>query len=187
VLTLIMVIFLALLNFVQAIRMAILSDIADFLDEKLSSFLINISFKTNIAKMQKKFDDEKVIEAAKIAFAHQMILKLPKGYETDIGMWGTKLSAGQRQRIALARAFYGDPKLVILDEPNSNLDTEGEAALAHCLVEAKKRKITTIIISHRQQIIENVDKILVLVAGEAKAFGDKEEVIKKMTNNGQLN
>ena len=83
----------------------------------------------------------------------------------------------------MARAFYGDPKLVILDEPNSNLDSEGEAALANCLVEAKKRKITTIIISHRQQIIQNVDKILVLMNGEAKAFGAKEDVIKKLADN----
>lgn len=151
-----------------------------YLPQDVELFSGNI--KTNIAKMQKKFEDENVIEAANIAFAHQMILKLPKGYETDIGIWGTKLSAGQRQRIALSRAFYGDPKLVILDEPNSNLDTEGEAALANCLVEAKKRKITTIIISHRERVIQNVDKILVLVNGEAKAFGPKEEVMKKLSN-----
>lgn len=141
--------------------------------------LFSGSVKSNIAKMHKNFEDKDVTTAANIAFAHQMILKLPKGYETDIGIWGTKLSAGQRQRIALARAFYGNPKLVILDEPNSNLDNEGEEALANCLIEAKKRKITVLIISHREKIISHVDKILVLVNGEAKAFGTKEEISKK--------
>lgn len=149
-----------------------------YLPQDVELFSGNI--KTNIAKMQKDFDDKDVIGASELAFAHQMILKLPKGYETDIGIWGTKLSAGQRQRIALARAFYGNPKLVILDEPNSNLDTEGEAALANCLIESRKRKITVLIISHREKVIQNVDKILVLVNGEAKAFGDKDDVIKKL-------
>lgn len=155
-----------------------------YLPQDIELFSGNI--KTNIARMEKKFDDKAVIEAAQIANVHQMILKLPKGYETDIGMWGTKISAGQRQRIALARAFYGNPKLVILDEPNSNLDTEGDNALANCLIEAKKRGITTIIISHRQQIIQNVDKILVLVSGEAKVFGSKEEVMKAMSGKQQI-
>lgn len=149
-----------------------------YLPQDIELFSGNV--KTNIARMQKKFDDKAVMEAAQIAFAHQMILRLPKGYETDIGMWGTKISAGQRQRIALARAFYGNPKLVILDEPNSNLDSEGDNALANCLIEAKKRGITTIIISHRPQIINNVDKILVIVNGEAKAFGGRDEVMKKL-------
>jgi PrtD family type I secretion system ABC transporter len=149
--------------------------------------LFSGTVKSNIARMQQKFDDNKVIEAAQIACAHQMILKLPKCYETDIGAWGTKISAGQRQRIALARAFYGNPRLVILDEPNSNLDTQGDSALASCLTNAKQRGITTIIISHRQQIIKNVDKILVLVGGEAKIFGDKKEVMKKLQIPEQIN
>lgn len=147
-----------------------------YLPQDIELFSGNV--KNNIAKMHKEFDDKDVIKAAETAFAHQMILKLPKGYETDIGIWGTKLSAGQRQRIALARAFYGNPKLVILDEPNSNLDSEGEEALANCLAEAKKQKITVLIISHREKIIQKVDKILVLVNGEAKAFGSREEISK---------
>ena len=135
--------------------------------------------------MDKKPDDKKVIEAAKLACVHEMILKLPKGYETDIGIWGSNISAGQRQRIALARAFYGDVKFVVLDEPNSNLDQEGEAALVNCLKFAKEKKITVLIISHRQQVLEAVDKILVLYDGEAKFFGLRDEVLEKLRG-GQL-
>ncbi len=142
--------------------------------------LFNGDIKTNIARMNKKADDKTVIAAAKMACVHEMILKLPKGYETDIGPWGTKISSGQRQRIALARAFYGNPKLIVLDEPNSNLDQEGEMALAKAIENAKEKNITVLVISHRTSIIKVVDKILVMHDGEAKLFGPKNEILAKM-------
>ena len=142
--------------------------------------LFNGDIKTNIARMNKKADDKTVIAAAKMACVHDMILKLPKGYETDIGPWGTKISSGQRQRIALARAFYGNPKLIVLDEPNSNLDQEGEIALAKAIENAREKNITVLVISHRTSIVKVVDKILVMYDGEAKLFGPKSEILAKM-------
>jgi len=165
------------------------ADIMSWKDEELTNYLgylpqdvelFNGSIKINIARMDKKGADEKIVNAAKMAHVHDMILKLPRGYETDIGVWGANISAGQRQRIALARAFYGDPKVVILDEPNSNLDQAGELALLNCLKMAKLKKTTVIIVSHRQQILAAVDKILVMVDGEAKFFGPRNEVLEQL-------
>jgi PrtD family type I secretion system ABC transporter len=149
--------------------------------------LFNGSIKQNIARMDKKAKDEDVVKAAQLAHTHNLILNLPKSYETDIGSWGSSISAGQRQRIGLARAFYGNPKLVILDEPNSNLDQEGEVALAMTLKQASRQKITTIVISHRQNVLGAVEKILVVHDGEAKIFGPRDEVLKKLQeiNNGK--
>jgi len=149
--------------------------------------LFNGTIKQNIARMNKKAKDEDVVKAAGLAHTHNLILNLPKSYETDIGAWGANISAGQRQRIGLARAFFGNPKLVILDEPNSNLDQEGEVALAMTLKQAKKQKITTIVISHRQNVLQAVEKILVIHGGEAKIFGPRDEVLKKLQemNNGE--
>lgn len=144
--------------------------------------LFNGSIKQNIARMDKDAQSEAVIKAAQMANVHNLIVNLPKSYETDIGSWGTKISAGQRQRIGLARAFYGNPKLLILDEPNSNLDQEGELALAMALKKAKENKITTIVISHRQNILQAVEKILVIHNGEAKMFGPRDEVLKNLQN-----
>ncbi len=165
------------------------ADILNWKQEEISKYvgylpqdieLFNGTIKQNIARMDKKAKDQDIIKAAQLAHSHNLIINLPKSYETDIGAWGTKISAGQRQRIGLARAFYGLPKLVILDEPNSNLDHEGEVALAMTLKQAKKQKITTIIISHRQNILQAVDKILVIHSGEAKIFGPRDEVLKKL-------
>ena len=142
--------------------------------------LFSGSVKDNIARMNKNANDADIIRAAQMSCAHQMILKLPKAYETDIGAWGTNISSGQRQRIALARAFYGNPKLLILDEPNSNLDLEGEKSLISALKNAKKKEITTLIISHRNNILKAVDKILVLNEGEAKLFGPTLDVINTL-------
>ncbi len=130
--------------------------------------------------MDKNAKSDDIVKAAQMAYAHDLIVRLPKSYETDIGSLGSKISAGQRQRIGLARAFYGQPKLVILDEPNSNLDQDGEIALAMALKNAKNKKITTIVISHRQNILQAVDKILVLHNGEAKIFGNRDDVLKKL-------
>lgn len=142
--------------------------------------LFNGSIKLNIARMDKDADTAKIVEAAKIAGVHEMILSLPNGYETEIGIGGSVLSAGQRQRVALARAFYGAPKLIVLDEPNSNLDQEGDAALVAALKYAKEKNITTIIVSHRPSIMSCVDKILVLKDGAVVAFGPTKEVLEKL-------
>lgn len=136
------------------------------------------TIKENIARMG-EVDPEAVVEAAKKSGAHSMILALPQGYDTKIeGLKG--LSAGQMQRIALARALYKDPKVVVLDEPYSNLDHEGEQALLFALSELKRNKVTTLIISHRMDLIRQVDKILYLQEGLIKYYGLKDKVLKEM-------
>ena len=109
-----------------------------------------------------------------------MILKLPDGYETDIGSSGNNLSGGQKQRVALARAFYKKPKLVILDEPNANLDVAGEEALAGALRQAKTSGMSAIVISHRPSILAVVDKVLVLQDGAVAAYGNTEDILRQM-------
>jgi len=136
----------------------------------------------NIARLG-LVDDELVVEAAKQAGAHEAILKLPNGYDTPIGEGGTALSGGMRQRIGLARALYGDPRLIILDEPNANLDEEGERALARALQTMKAAKRTVIMITHRPSILANVDKVMVMTFGQVLAFGPRDEVIAKMRGN----
>jgi PrtD family type I secretion system ABC transporter len=142
--------------------------------------LFNGSVKQNIARMETEIDADAVVAAAKIAGAHDMILKLPNGYETDIGFSGNNLSGGQKQRVALARAFYKQPKVVILDEPNANLDVLGEEALSNALVESKKLGITVIVISHRPSILAVVDKILVIKDGTVSAYGKTADILKQM-------
>ena len=139
--------------------------------------LFDGSIKDNIARMKEKVPDEEIIKAAKFASIHDLIIKLPKSYESN----ASNLSAGQRQRVGLARAFFGNPKFVVLDEPNSNLDTEGDKGLIDTIANAKKEKITTIIISHRPSILSAVDKILVLHDGQAKMFDEAKKVIKEMS------
>lgn len=134
----------------------------------------------NIARMDMNANDEDVLHAANLAGVHDLILQLPKGYDTDIGYDGGILSGGQKQRIGLARAFYGDPKILILDEPNANLDSFGEAALSLALTRAKEQKITTIIISHRTSILAAADKILAVKDGTVAMFGPKAEVLDKL-------
>lgn len=141
--------------------------------------------KENIARLSKDIDPAKVLAAAKISGAHDMISKLPQGYETDIGLAGSLLSGGQRQRVGLARAFYGDPKLIILDEPNSNLDEKGEQALVQAITEATKRHATVIIVSHRPSILAFVDMIMVVQEGMIAAYGPKEEVMSKLSKAAQ--
>jgi ABC-type protease/lipase transport system fused ATPase/permease subunit len=134
----------------------------------------------NIARMAVEPNSEAVLEAARAAGAHEMILRLPKGYDTRIGEAGTVLSAGQRQRIALARALYGQPFLVVLDEAHSNLDNEGEIALNQAIVAAKARKAIVILIAHRPSALATCDKVLFLANGTQQAFGPRDEVLQKV-------
>jgi ATP-binding cassette subfamily C protein PrsD len=134
----------------------------------------------NIARFEPEPDSTEVIKAAEAAAVHQMILRLPKGYDTEIGEAGTALSAGQRQRIALARALYKEPFLVVLDEPNSNLDGEGEVALSHAIASVRKRGGIAIIVALRPKALDECDLALFMQAGQMKAFGPKAEVLAKI-------
>ena len=134
----------------------------------------------NISRMSASGDPQKIVEAARVAGVHDMILKLPRGYDTNIGSEGGMLSGGQKQRIALARALYGNPKFIVLDEPNANLDGEGEAALAQALIKAKAHGASTILISHRKEILKMVDKIVYLQHGRVAIAGPRDEVLKRM-------
>jgi ATP-binding cassette subfamily C protein/ATP-binding cassette subfamily C protein EexD len=136
----------------------------------------------NIARLN-EVDDEAVFAAARAAGAHEAILRLPNGYDTVIGEGGIALSGGMRQRVGLARAMYGSPSLVILDEPNSNLDEEGERALSFALANLKKDGRTVIIVTHRPGILSAVDKMLVMSFGQALAFGEREDVVSRMRGN----
>jgi PrtD family type I secretion system ABC transporter len=133
----------------------------------------------NIARFEELVPDA-VNRAAQIANAHEMILRLPEGYDTQIGEGGSVLSGGQRQRIGLARAIYNMPCLVVLDEPNANLDAEGEAALRVTLKRLKELKRTVIIISHKRSTLADMDKLLVLDGGRVKIFGPRVDVLKQL-------
>lgn len=126
-------------------------------------------------------DDNAIIAAAKLAGVHEMIVRLPEGYDTQVGEGGAILSGGYRQRIGLARAVYGDPSLVVLDEPSSNLDADGDAALAHCILQLKQRGTTVVLISHRPATIGVCDKILVLREGVVEMFGPRNEILSRLT------
>lgn len=138
----------------------------------------------NIARMETSPPAEAVTTAARAAGVHEMILRLPDGYETRIGEAGARLSAGQRQRIALARALYGDPFLLALDEPNSNLDAEGEAALSAAITAARARGGVVIVIAHRPSALAAVDRLAALVHGRLQAFGPKDKVLAGMRREG---
>jgi ATP-binding cassette subfamily C protein len=126
-------------------------------------------------------EDREIIAAARMAGVHEMIVRLPDGYDTQVGEGGAVLSGGYRQRIGLARAVYGNPSLVVLDEPSSNLDADGDAALADCIMQLKKRGTTVVMISHRPVTIGVVDKILVLREGVAEMFGPRSEILARLT------
>jgi ATP-binding cassette subfamily C protein len=132
----------------------------------------------NIARFEKDAPADAIIAAAESADIHKLILGLPEGYETRIGEGGAALSAGQRQRIALARALYGNPFLVVLDEPNSNLDTEGDQALTRAILGVRERGAIVIVIAHRQSALAAVDQVLVLVQGRQQALGPKDDVLR---------
>ncbi len=123
---------------------------------------------------------ERIVRAAQLAHAHEMILQLPDGYDTQIGEGGAVLSGGQRQRIALARALYGEPRLVVLDEPNANLDTAGEAALLAALAELKARGVTVIMVSHSPTLMSALDKLALLKNGALELFGPSAAVLARL-------
>ena len=134
----------------------------------------------NIARFREASSDD-VVAAAQLAGVHELILRLPQGYDTKIGSTGGALSGGQRQRIALARAVFGSPKYLILDEPNSNLDDQGEKELVLALNRIKSSGCTTLVITHRTMILQCVDKMLVLKDGQRAAFGAKNDVLAALT------
>lgn len=137
------------------------------------------SISDNIARFT-KVDPEKTVLAARIAGVHEMILQLPDGYDTVIGSEGVNLSGGQRQRIGLARAVYGNPRLIVLDEPNSNLDEVGERALGVALQKMKETGATVFIISHRPNVLSRLDRIMVLSSGTMTMYGPRDQVIAEL-------
>lgn len=136
----------------------------------------------NISRFEDDAEDEAIIEAAHHAGVHNIILQLNDGYDTEIGPHGAALSAGQRQRIGLARALYKKPFLIVLDEPNSNLDADGDLALAKAVQSARQRGAIVVVVAHRPSAITQVNKILVLAEGKQKSFGLKEDVLQKTTH-----
>ena len=145
--------------------------------------LFDGSVAENIARLSLNPDDGMVVEAAKRAGAHEMILGLSNGYDTEVSAGGGRLSGGQRQRIGLARALYGDPAIIILDEPNSNLDAEGSEALNAAIADFKARGKAVIIMAHRPAAIHHCDLILMMEGGVRKAFGPKDEVLREHVRN----
>lgn len=133
----------------------------------------------NIARFG-QLDPELVIEAARRAGLHEVILRLPKGYDTQLGVGGSALSGGQRQRIGLARALYGSPALVVLDEPNSNLDEQGERALVGAIRDLTGRGVTTVVVTHRPSSLAVANKIILLGNGEVRAYGPRDQVLAEL-------
>lgn len=143
--------------------------------------LVSGTIAENIRRLQPKAEgDAAVVEAARAAGAHEMILRLPGGYEAALGLGGVGLSAGQSQRVALARALYGSPALIVLDEPNSHLDQEGEAALAAALMQARARGAAVLIVAHRSGIVSIADRLMVLREGRIELTGPRDQVTAQL-------
>lgn len=153
-----------------------------YLPQDIELFAGSVS--ENIARFG-EVDAEKVILAAKRAGVHEMILNMPEGYDTHLGDGGAGLSGGQKQRLGLARAMYDDPSLIVLDEPNSNLDDSGEQALLAAIVDLRKRGKTIVLITHRTSILSATNKLLLLHDGTAKIFGPTQQVIEALTKQQQ--
>ncbi|MEA2876322.1 MAG: ATP-binding cassette, subfamily type secretion system permease/ATPase [Hyphomicrobiales bacterium] len=134
----------------------------------------------NIARFESEAPSDAIIAASQAAGVHDLIVRLPEGYDTQIGESGTMLSAGQRQRIALARALYRDPFLVVLDEPNSNLDTDGDKALTQAIMRVRARGGIVVVVAHRSAALAGVDQVLAMVGGRVHALGPRDEVLAKL-------
>ena len=139
--------------------------------------LFSGTVRENIGRFRADALDEEVVAAANAAHAHELVMSLPNGYNTELGAFGTHLSGGQRQRIALARALFRNPALVVLDEPNANLDRAGDMALAAAIDGMRKRGQSIVFVSHRVQAIQQADTLLYLERGAQKAFGPRAEVL----------
>ncbi len=150
-----------------------------YLGQDISLFTGTVA--ENIARFKEDAADADIVNAAKLAGAHEMISKLRNGYETNVGNGGTGLSGGQRQRVGLARALYSLPSLIVLDEPNSNLDSEGEKALANCITQLKKAGKTVIVITHKANLLSLSDKTLILDGGAIQRFVETRELLQKQT------
>jgi ATP-binding cassette, subfamily C, bacterial PrsD len=148
--------------------------------------LLDGSVGENIARFDDTATSEGVLAAAQIAGVHQMILRLPNGYSTRIGEGGTLLSAGQRQRIGLARAVFGNPFLVVLDEPNANLDAEGELALSAAIQTLRKNRSIVIVVSHRPSALAALNMAMVMYEGKAIAFGPREELFARVARSSAI-
>ena len=143
--------------------------------------LFSGTVRENIARLSRGNDPQAVLQAAEMVGLHEAILQLPNGYDSDIGEGGSLLSAGQRQHLGLARALYGNPRLLVLDEPNSNLDSVSEDALLKTMDEAKKKGITLVVITHRPSILRAADKLLMLNNGTVEAFGPRAKIMQQLT------
>ncbi len=139
----------------------------------------------NIARFDQNAKPKDILAAAQAAGVDQMILRLPDGFQTRIGDGGAALSAGQRQLVGLARALYGDPFLVVLDEPNSNLDADGDVALAKAIQGMRQRGGIVIVVAHRPSALANLDQVLVMAGGAVQAFGPKDEVLARHATDGR--
>jgi PrtD family type I secretion system ABC transporter len=134
----------------------------------------------NIARFTENPDPAKIVEAAQLANIHDFIMRLPQGYDTPLAESGNRLSAGQKQRVALARALFGDPVLFVMDEPNSNLDAEGEMALDRAIRACKARGASVVVVAHRPSALHAMDDLLVLTNGQVAAYGTRDEILKKV-------
>lgn len=135
----------------------------------------------NISRFVENPDSLKIVEAAQLANIHEFIMRLPQGYDTPLAEGGSRLSAGQRQRVALARALFGDPVLFVMDEPNSNLDAEGEIALDRAIRASIKRGAAVVVVAHRPSALQAMDNLLVLTNGQIAAMGTRDEIMRKVS------